>query len=131
MSLKVATLYQFAALPDFRELREPLRALCGGLGLKGSILLAAEGINGTVVGRDDGIDALVAELQQGALFGGRLDHPEQCAGCDRRVCRGTAGLEHLYSCQRRRRMRGRDHAVLGVHGGPAGEMEIPHTKSLT
>jgi UPF0176 protein len=76
MSLKVAALYQFAALPDFRELREPLRAFCAGLGLKGSILLAAEGINGTVAGSDDGIDALIAELQQGALFGGRLNHLE-------------------------------------------------------
>jgi UPF0176 protein len=76
MSLKVAALYQFAALPDFRELREPLRVLCAGLGLKGSILLAAEGLNGTVAGHDDGIDALVAELREGALFGGRLDHLE-------------------------------------------------------
>jgi UPF0176 protein len=76
MSLKVAALYQFAALPDFRALRDPLRALCVGLGLKGSILLAAEGINGTVAGPDDGIDALVAELRQGPLFGGRLDHLE-------------------------------------------------------
>jgi UPF0176 protein len=76
MSLKVAALYQFAALPDFRELRHPLRALCVGLGLKGSILLAAEGINGTVAGSDDGIDALVSELQQGTLFSGRLDHLE-------------------------------------------------------
>ena len=76
MSLKVAALYQFAALPDYRELREPLRALCVGLGLKGSILLAAKGINGTVAGQDDGIDALVAELQRGQLFGGRLDHLE-------------------------------------------------------
>ena len=48
MPLKVAALYQFAALPDFRELREPLRALAAGLGLKGSVLLADEGINGTV-----------------------------------------------------------------------------------
>jgi UPF0176 protein len=76
MSLKVAALYQFAALPDFRELREPLRALCAGLGLKGSILLAAEGLNGTVAGHDDGIDALVAELREGPLFGGRLNHLE-------------------------------------------------------
>jgi UPF0176 protein len=76
MSLKVAALYQFAALPDYRELREPLRALCVDLGLKGSILLAAEGINGTVAGSDEGIDALAAELQQGPLFGGRLDHLE-------------------------------------------------------
>src|ERR1700740_570211 len=76
MSLKVAALYQFAALPDFRELREPLRALCAGLGLKGSILLAAEGLTGTVAGHDDGIDALVAELREGPLFGGRLNHLE-------------------------------------------------------
>jgi UPF0176 protein len=76
MSLKVAALYQFAALPDFRELREPLRVLCAGLGLKGSILLAAEGLNGTVAGHDDGIDALVTALREGALFGGRLDHLE-------------------------------------------------------
>jgi UPF0176 protein len=76
MSTKVAAFYQFAALPDFRELREPLRAFCADLTLKGSILLAAEGINGTVAGSDDGIDALIAELQQGALFGGRLDRLE-------------------------------------------------------
>ena len=76
MSTKVAAFYQFAALPDFRELREPLRAFCDGLALKGSILLAADGINGTVAGNDDGIDALVAELRQGALLGGRLDHLE-------------------------------------------------------
>jgi len=76
MPLKVAAFYQFAALPDFRELREPLRAICEGLGLKGSVLLAHEGINGTVAGLAEGIDALVAELQHGALFGGRLDNLE-------------------------------------------------------
>ena len=62
MPLKVAALYQFAALPDFRELREPLRALAAGLGLKGSVLLAHEGINGTVAGSDEGIDAFVARV---------------------------------------------------------------------
>jgi UPF0176 protein len=76
MSLKVAAFYQFAALPDFRSLREPLRATCVRLGLNGSILLAAEGINGTVAGPDEGIDALVEELRHGPLFGGRLDHLE-------------------------------------------------------
>src|SRR5882724_10274296 len=76
MPLKVAAFYQFAALPDFRELREPLRAICAGLGLKGSVLLAHEGINGTVAGTPDSIDALVGELRRGALFGGRLDHLE-------------------------------------------------------
>jgi UPF0176 protein len=58
MSLKVAAFYQFAALPDFRCLREPLRAICAGLGLKGSVLLAHEGINGTLAGLTEAIDAL-------------------------------------------------------------------------
>ena len=76
MPLKVAAFYQFAALQDFRELREPLRAFAAGLGLKGSVLLADEGINGTVAGSDVGIDAFIDELQQGAFFGGRLDNVE-------------------------------------------------------
>jgi UPF0176 protein len=76
MSIKVAALYQFAALPDFRELREPLRSLAAGLGIKGSVLLAHEGINGTVAGSNEGIDAFVRELQRGPLFGGRLDNLE-------------------------------------------------------
>jgi UPF0176 protein len=76
MPLKVAAFYQFAVLPDFRELREPLRAIGAGLGLKGSVLLAHEGINGTVAGSHAGIDAFVGELQQGALFDGRLDNLE-------------------------------------------------------
>jgi len=76
MPLKVAAFYQFAALPDFRDLREPLRAMCTSLGLKGSVLLAHEGINGTLAGREEGIDAFVGELQQGALFDGRLDDLE-------------------------------------------------------
>ena len=76
MPLKVAAFYQFAALPDFRDLREPLRAICADLGLKGSVLLAHEGINGTIAGEPGAIDALVEELQRGALFGGRLDHLE-------------------------------------------------------
>ena len=76
MSFKVAAFYQFATLPDFRVLRGPLRATCARLSLKGSILLAAEGINGTVAGSDEGIDALIRELQHGELFGGRLDNLE-------------------------------------------------------
>ena len=76
MSYKVAAFYQFAALPDYRELREPLRAICAGLGLKGSVLLAYEGINGTIAGHAGSIDTLVEELRRGALFGGRLDNLE-------------------------------------------------------
>ena len=76
MPLKVAALYQFVSLPDFRDLREPLRALCQAHAIKGTILLAPEGINGTIAGTDEAIDALIGELRDSALFGGRLDNLE-------------------------------------------------------
>jgi UPF0176 protein len=76
MPIKVAAFYQFASLPDFRELREPLRALCTGLAMKGSVLLAHEGINGTLAGQPEAIDEFVATLRHSDLFGGRLDHLE-------------------------------------------------------
>jgi UPF0176 protein len=76
MIYKVAAFYQFAALPDFRELREPLRAICADLALRGSVLLAHEGINGALAGSSEAIAALVAELRDGELFGSRLDRLE-------------------------------------------------------
>ena len=76
MGYKVAAFYQFTPLADYRALREPLRALCADLRLKGSVLLASEGINGTLAGAAEDIDALIAELTQGMLFGGRLDRLE-------------------------------------------------------
>ena len=76
MPCQVAAFYQFTALPHFRKLREPLRAICADLKLKGSVLLADEGINGTLAGSAEAVAALVAELQSGALFGGRLDNLE-------------------------------------------------------
>jgi UPF0176 protein len=76
MTYEVATFYQFAQLPDCRELREPLRAICAGLKLRGSVLLAHEGINGTLAGSSEAIAALVAELRDRELFGGRLDNLE-------------------------------------------------------
>ncbi|MBY0381545.1 MAG: rhodanese-related sulfurtransferase [Xanthobacteraceae bacterium] len=76
MSYKVAAFYQFVPLPDFEALREPLRNMCLALEIRGIILLAAEGINGTVAGSAVAIDALVKQLEDGALFGGRLHNLE-------------------------------------------------------
>jgi UPF0176 protein len=72
MAYRVAAFYQFAALADFRVVREPLRALCAALELKGSVLLAAEGINGTLVGSEPAIAEFVEALRSGELFAGRL-----------------------------------------------------------
>jgi UPF0176 protein len=76
MPYKVAAFYQFTALPDFRGLREPLGAICDDLKLKGSVLLAHEGINGTLAGHAEAISGLIEALRNGALFGGRLDNLE-------------------------------------------------------
>ncbi|MGP8123910.1 MAG: rhodanese-related sulfurtransferase [Xanthobacteraceae bacterium] len=75
MSIAVAALYQFLPLPDFRDLREPLRLLCERLQIKGSLLLAEEGLNGTVAGRTEAIAAFVDQLNR-AVFAGRLDDLE-------------------------------------------------------
>lgn len=76
MTYQVAALYQFAALPDFQELKAPLRDFCVSQAIQGTILLSPEGINGTVAGSDEAIAALVTELRDGPLFTGRLDRME-------------------------------------------------------
>lgn len=74
----VAALYHFARLEDFRDMRASLQAVCDQAGLKGSLLLAREGINGTVAGSRAGIDALLAHLHADARLGG-LEHKESYA----------------------------------------------------
>lgn len=59
----VAALYRFVRLDDFAELREPLLTLMQTHQLRGTLLLAAEGINGTISGRRKAIDALVGWLR--------------------------------------------------------------------
>jgi UPF0176 protein len=56
----VAALYKFVSLPDFHELREPLLQCMLDNGVKGTLLLAEEGINGTVSGSRAAIDGLMA-----------------------------------------------------------------------
>jgi UPF0176 protein len=72
----VAALYQFTALPDPETLRAPLRRLCAEIGIRGTLLLAQEGINGTVAGSAEAVDALVEALRFGPLFDGRLNDLE-------------------------------------------------------
>jgi UPF0176 protein len=59
----IAALYQFTPLPDFRELQPSLRTLCKERKIKGILLLASEGINGTVAGSRDSIDILKTFLE--------------------------------------------------------------------
>lgn len=55
----VAALYRFAKLPQFEALREPLAELCQKHDIRGTLLLASEGINGTVAGTKEGIAVLI------------------------------------------------------------------------
>lgn len=64
----VAAFYRFVALPDYRELRAPLAQRCEDLGLLGTILLAEEGINGTISGREKNVRRFFERLGQDARF---------------------------------------------------------------
>lgn len=59
----VAALYRFARFDDPAALREPLAALCSKQGIKGTLLLAREGINGTIAGSDAAIGLVLAHLR--------------------------------------------------------------------
>ncbi|MDC8805091.1 rhodanese-related sulfurtransferase [Halomonas pacifica] len=71
----VAALYQFVTLEDFDALREPLRQTMLAHDVKGTLLLAREGINGTVSGTREAIDALLAWLKADPRLAA-LDHKE-------------------------------------------------------
>lgn len=62
----VCALYKFVTLNDYEQLREPLFETMKALQIRGTLLLAKEGINGTVAGSREGIDQLLQYLQQDA-----------------------------------------------------------------
>ena len=61
-AIKVAALYRFASLPNWRDLQEPTAEFCMVRGIKGTLLLAHEGVNGTVAGSPEAIDQLMNYL---------------------------------------------------------------------
>jgi len=62
----VAAFYKFVPLPDYCDLRPALQAQCAELGLLGTILLAAEGINGTISGTEKRVRELFRRLREDA-----------------------------------------------------------------
>jgi UPF0176 protein len=61
--LIVAALYKFTRFEDPDTLRVPLIAVCEAHGVRGSLLIATEGINGTIAGTREGIDAVLAHIR--------------------------------------------------------------------
>ena len=60
----VCALYKFVGLPEFEAIRKPLLEVMEANEVRGTLLLAAEGINGTVSAKREGIDNLLAWLDE-------------------------------------------------------------------
>jgi len=74
-SIVVVALYKFVDLPDFEALKIPLMDCCQAQKITGTLLLASEGINGTIAGSRAGIDAVLDYLRADARFSD-LEHKE-------------------------------------------------------
>lgn len=61
---QVAALYRFVRLDDFENLRNPLLEFCEARGIRGTLLLANEGINGTIAGNTQAISEVLAYLRR-------------------------------------------------------------------
>ncbi|WP_093189558.1 rhodanese-related sulfurtransferase [Pseudovibrio sp. Tun.PSC04-5.I4] len=64
----VCALYKFVEFADFEDMREPLLAYCKTRGVNGSILLAREGINGTIAGEEPQVRDVIAYLRKEPRF---------------------------------------------------------------
>jgi UPF0176 protein len=62
---KIAAFYQFLACHDAAGLAANMREFCAARDVRGTVLVAPEGINGTLAGPDKGIDAFIAALTGG------------------------------------------------------------------
>lgn len=77
-----AALYKFVSLPNFKDLQAPILAACKNHHIKGTLLLAEEGINGTIAGLPEDIHAVLNYLRTDKLFAGKfsdLEHKESYA----------------------------------------------------
>ncbi|PXW76350.1 UPF0176 protein [Blastomonas natatoria] len=61
--LTVAALYHFATVPEPEAVRDALHRLCEARGLCGTLLIAREGVNGTLAGPDAGVADLVEAIR--------------------------------------------------------------------
>ena len=77
----IAALYKFVRLPDFRELRQPLLERCRALELRGTFLLAQEGINGAVAGDREGVDGILGYLRADPRFANLAHKESRAADC--------------------------------------------------
>jgi len=78
MATIILTFYKFFWQPDFAQKRKPLQDKCQSLKIKGTILLAAEGINGTIAGSRSGVNQILEFLSSDPRCG-NLEYQEATA----------------------------------------------------
>ena len=61
--IQVAALYQFAPFDNTAAMQGPLQSACDEAGIRGTILLASEGINGTIAGSDNAIASVLGHIR--------------------------------------------------------------------
>ncbi len=79
LTFLTTAMYHFVSLPHFKTLREPLLQFCLSRDIKGTLLLADEGINGTLAGHEKPILELLEYLKNDPIFEGNfkgLGHKE-------------------------------------------------------
>src|SRR3546814_5785733 len=62
--ITVAALYRFARFADPAALRGPFQVLCDAVGIKGTLLLVREGVNGTIAGSEQAITQVIGHIRQ-------------------------------------------------------------------
>ncbi|KAL3834741.1 hypothetical protein ACJIZ3_009477 [Penstemon smallii] len=75
--LVVVSFYKFADFPDHADLRKPLKELCERLRVSGGIILAPEGINGSICGTRDSVEEVLTFIQKDDRLKGlrRIESP--------------------------------------------------------
>ena len=66
----ICALYKFTRLDDFFDIQKPLRSFLDSLSVKGTLLLAREGINGTISGSKESLENVLDYLQADGRFHG-------------------------------------------------------------
>ena len=76
-AIVVAALYKFVKLPDYCEIQLRLLEFCQQQNIKGTLLLAEEGINGTIAGSREAIDRVLDYLHSDSRLAD-FEHKESC-----------------------------------------------------
>ena len=83
--IRIAALYRFAPIGE-NELvlvRDRLQAVCDACGVKGTLLVATEGLNGTIAGPEAGIETVLADIRARAspIWRSNTPGPATCRFC--------------------------------------------------